>query len=585
MTRKRVYIGHKGDRKSVDRASRPKQLKRPLNVNEKECDNTYVSASAKKIKDLGNEDEYTFERSFGYRIIEFFGVFTILSNILCCKTCHGNVSFSEESCRGLGFKLVVKCHSGKCPPTYINSCPLINNRMYDINRRIILAFRLLGIGLRGIIKFCGIMELPRPVFQSYYSTLQDGICAAAKAVAMKSMKEGAKQELEMTKVKKEKGICVSGDGSWQKRGFSSLFGFVSLIAWHTGKVIDILVKSRFCQACSIWSKKKEEKPSEYEEWAENHAAECLSNHEGSSGKMEVDAVVEMFSRSKELHDVEYPFYVGDGDSKTMNGLLTNPPYKDVQVEKRECIDHVQKRMGTRLRNLKKVTKGLGGKDKLTNNLINDLTLYYGMAIRRNCNESVAVMKKAVWATLYHKISTDEKPQHQDCPVGKDSWCKWQKAKANNELQSFQHKKAMKEEIFEAIKPVYEDLTREDLLSRCMGGYTQNSNESFNSVVWNMAPKHHSNGKIPIDIAAYIAVCTFNDGYKSIMKVMEVLGLKIGENCYNYCLENDDVRIQKAESSLHEKAKEARKAAKATSKKVEASYLEEEGEQYGAGIAD
>ncbi|KYQ60348.1 hypothetical protein ALC60_00756 [Trachymyrmex zeteki] len=58
--------------------------------------------------------------------------------------------------------------------------------------------------------------------------------------------------------------------------------------------------------------------------------------------MEVDGIVEMFSRSETLHGLKYCQYIGDGDSKT---------FKDITVLKKECFDHVQKRMGTRLRTL------------------------------------------------------------------------------------------------------------------------------------------------------------------------------------------------------------------------------------------
>lgn len=47
-------------------------------------------------------------------------------------------------------------------------------------------------------------------------------------------------------------------------------------------------------------------------------------------------------------------------------------------------------MGTRLRNLKKNTKELGGKGKLTGKLIDELSMYYGLAIRRN-HDSVLKM--------------------------------------------------------------------------------------------------------------------------------------------------------------------------------------------------
>lgn len=88
--------------------------------------------------------------------------------------------------------------------------------------------------------------------------------------------------------------------------------------------------------------------------------------------MEVDAVIEMFQRSEELYQVKYANYIGDGDSKTFKGILDCEPYENFTVSKKECVDHVQKRIETRLRNLKKVTKGLGGKGKLTGKLIDEL---------------------------------------------------------------------------------------------------------------------------------------------------------------------------------------------------------------------
>lgn len=165
-------------------------------------------------------------------------------------------------------------------------------------------------------------------------------------------------------------------------------------------------------------------------------------------------------------------------------------------------------MGTRLRNLKKQNKGLGGRGKLTIKLINDLTIYYGLAIRNNPN-SKEEMRKAIWAAFFHKIS-DEEPQHHNCPVGADSWCSWQKTKANDMLKGYVHKTPMPRNIQDAIKPVYEDLSTDDLLERCEGGFTQNNNESLNSVIWKIAPKMENNGVKIVQIASYIAISVFND---------------------------------------------------------------------------
>ena len=69
-------------------------------------------------------------------------------------------------------------------------------------------------------------------------------------------------------------------------------------------------------------------------------------------------------------------------------------------------------MGTRLRNKFQQYKGtktpLGGRNKLTLNVINTMQNYYGLAIRRNTNNLYA-MRKAVFAIFFHfteKVDTD-----------------------------------------------------------------------------------------------------------------------------------------------------------------------------------
>lgn len=49
---------------------------------------------------------------------------------------------------------------------------------------------------------------------------------------------------------------------------------------------------------------KKEGTDEHTEWLEGHKNECSANHCGSAGKMEVDAIEEMFSRSVENFGVK-----------------------------------------------------------------------------------------------------------------------------------------------------------------------------------------------------------------------------------------------------------------------------------------
>lgn len=150
----------------------------------------------------------------------------------------------------------------------------------------------------------------------------------------------------------------------------------------------------------------------------------------------------------------------------------------------------------------------------------------------------------------------------------------------NKLDEYHYKTPLSQEVFDAVKPVYKELSRKDLLNRCLGGFTQNSNENFNSVVWAIAPKQYFSGKIVLDILVDIAVCTFNDGLSRVMQIMQVLELTAGTNCYNFCIETDA-----AERSLTSAAIDARTAARGSRKVEEEENFHLEGQLYGAKIAD
>jgi len=168
------------------------------------------------------------------------------------------------------------------------------------------------------------------------------MCDQIKSVAKSLYSMAAAQEKEETceaqEIENTENLTVSGDGTWQKRGFSSLYGVSSLIGYYTGKVIDICVKSGVCQTCKIWDTKLNSV--EFEEWHENHVelGECEANHEGPAGNMEVSAIKEMFQRSEEKYGVKYKYYVGDGDSKTYTGVVQSQPYgEDFIIHKKECV--------------------------------------------------------------------------------------------------------------------------------------------------------------------------------------------------------------------------------------------------------
>ncbi|GFT84389.1 uncharacterized protein TNCV_1610211 [Trichonephila clavipes] len=159
---------------------------------------------------------------------------------------------------------------------------------------------------------------------------------------------------------------------------------------------------------------------------------------------------------------------------------------------------VSKRLGTTLRQTGKDwrVKGvtLGGKKRgsLKEETIKKLTRYYTNAIRKNKGH-VEAMKTAIYATLFHCKSIDQKPQHKKCPSGKDSWCFYQSSLARGKKPGFNRnwvKTPINEEYLPKILPIYQRLASSELLSRCVRDLIQNSNESLHSI-WNRCSKENS----------------------------------------------------------------------------------------------
>lgn len=346
-------VSRKARKSSGEQLNKPRKIVPP----HKRKGDKIVSASSKKIKICTSQSvTENFEKH--YRIVDFVLVFSALSTLIKCVNCGGKILFHSCKKEGLGFAIKVECEN--CDPRYVQSSERIESGVYEINSRFIFVMRILGLGLVGCNKFCGLMDLSsnflsKAAYNLYIKKMFSKIKNVAERFLSSAIKEEKNAACEANNLEDTSELTVSGDGTWKKRGFSSLHGVASLIGYYTGKVVDILVKSTYCQNCKIWEKKLD--TTEFEEWKEEHilSGNCTANHVGASGNMEVEAIKEMFQRSTKKQ-VKYRNYIGDGDSKTYTGVLNSKPYgEDFVINKKECVGHVQKRMGTRLRELVKST--------------------------------------------------------------------------------------------------------------------------------------------------------------------------------------------------------------------------------------
>lgn len=176
-----------------------------------------------------------------------------------------------------------------------------------------------------------------------------------------------------------------------------------------------------------------------------------------------------------------------------------------------------------MRKLKSSTKGLSGRGKLTDTFIDRLQNYYGIAIRSNSG-NLQQMQQYVIAALFHCSSSTTKPMHGQCPIGKDSWCYYQRAIAL-QLPVKEKYAGLPQKILNVVKPVYLQLCLRELLSKCLHGKTQNANECLNGIIGKRVPKDVFACLRLLKLGAYDAVVNFNDGYNGCMSILTALDIK------------------------------------------------------------
>ncbi|GFU03036.1 uncharacterized protein TNCV_2457341 [Trichonephila clavipes] len=160
-----------------------------------------------------------------------------------------------------------------------------------------------------------------------------------------SMQKAASELLVLHPTKNKIVECgISVDGTWQRRGYSSMNGCVTASSVDTGKVVDIEIMSSYCPTFRKISKMP--RSIESETFAADHV--CHSNFQGSALKMEAVGATRIFQRSI--------------------------------------------RVGARLRKLKSKNKNLSGKSKLTDSFIDRLQNYYGIAVRSNVGNPLVFSK-------------------------------------------------------------------------------------------------------------------------------------------------------------------------------------------------
>ena len=173
---------------------------------------------------------------------------------------------------------------------------------------------------------------------------------------------------------------------------------------------------------------------------------------------------------------------------------------------------------------------------------------------RSHSHDLEGMQTALKAILYHSVDNESREeQHQYCPKGKDSWCNFQKDKAN-ETDTYNSSNCSPAKFLSMLKPTFDDLSSADLLSICLDGYTQNANKSLHGMIWSRCPKAKSFGMQQVQFALSSAICDFNSRAKFHTSLLESMDISPGTYIILYCEELDKQRVYHAERKSGDKFK-------------------------------
>ena len=211
--------------------------------------------------------------------------------------------------------------------------------------------------------------------------------------------------------------------------------------------------------------------------------------------------------------------------------------------------------------------------------IDTIQSFYGLCIRQNKGDSKA-MAKATKAIMYHYASTEDNPQHTFCPVGRDSWCSYQRDVANNTKLHKPIKNPFTPAIVEVLKPVFDRLGDENFLSGCERCATQNPNESLHHVIWALAPKEQYTSPRETCLAVSLGCLLFNSGAEvTYSQLLPKIGLRVDEKMVNEWKRIDMKRINTAEYKEKSVVKKRRKKYKRQRANKADAFVHKEGVQY------
>ena len=145
----------------------------------------------------------------------------------------------------------------------------VATKVVAANWQSVLANKCVGGSHASLQMFFTMLDLPPPASRNIYSKHMTVVREKSILQAEDSLRRAREEVREHYGVSSDDQVAdvlISCDGTWQRRGFSSLFGTVFIISYETGKVLDYIVLSKHCAGCRRWEG-KDHTTGAFKEWS------------------------------------------------------------------------------------------------------------------------------------------------------------------------------------------------------------------------------------------------------------------------------------------------------------------------------
>ena len=242
-----------------------------------------------------------------------------------CK--NGSISLTGERYReGLASVLSATCSGCRMEvafPTSSKVTGLGGDQQWECNLAAVWGQMSTGRGHAPLAETMSVLGVPVMTKKSFVAT-EKALGRSWRESLEESMEEAAGEEKRNAI---ERGsfhegvpaIAVIVDGGWSKRthkhSYNAMSGAAIIIGAHTGKLLHVGVRNKYCSVCAQTNKRNEQ----------SRQYDCYKNWDGPSSSMETDILVQGFKEAETKYGLRYMTFTGDGDSSVYSNLVTQVP--------------------------------------------------------------------------------------------------------------------------------------------------------------------------------------------------------------------------------------------------------------------